>query len=223
MKYIYKLVAAIGALAVAPLMIFGEIFYFKFSSTALSIAFSLGQFLNSEKINEILEQTGGVAPEFVADSMSVFEIVDLIKGTSGTIEIPESAQILVSPFITFAVTAILLAICAVATAVIAIVCKNNRKVIYSSVVGIGLSLVVSECFKAVAEPVLEGKVSLSTIMGSTWADIIGVVQELSLTTFFWFIPAVFAGIILWTVLYNYTLPESEKRERKLMLEEADDQ
>ncbi len=223
MKYIYKIVAALGALAVAPLMIFGEIFYFKFASTALSLAFSLGQLLKSEEIAEILEETGGVIPEFMADSMSVYEIFDLIKGTSGSVEIPESVQILVSPFITFAVAAVLLAVCAVATAVIAIVCKNNRKVIYSCVAGIGLSLVVSECFKGIAEPILEGTVSLSTIMGSTWADIIGVVQELSLTTFFWFIPAVFAGIIIWTVLYNYTLPESEKRERKLMLGEADDQ
>ena len=81
----------------------------------------------------------------------------------------------------------------------------------------------NEAFEAIAAPVLDGTVSLATLMGSVWGGLIGNIDTFSLLSNFWFIPAIFGAIILWTVLYNYTLPENEKRERKLMLGEADDE
>ena len=35
--------------------------------------------------------------------------------------------------------------------------------------------------------------------------------------------AIFAAIILWTVLYNYTLPADEKKKRLIMLGEAEEE
>jgi hypothetical protein len=35
------------------------------------------------------------------------------------------------------------------------------------------------------------------------------------------IPFLFGAVIVWTLLYNYTLTPAQKKERKLMLGEAD--
>ncbi len=226
MKYVYKIVAALGALSVLPMIVFLENIYFKLTSTALSAVFYIGQLLGNETITQAIKDNNGVVPEAMADTVSLYEIYDLVatfSSSQGDGSLIEKFQVLISPLITSGVVLALIAICAIVTAIFAFVVKDNRKVIYSSIAGIGLSLMFSECFEGVAAPILNGTVSISTLMESVWGGLIGNIEEFSLTTNFWFIPAVFGAIILWTVLYNYTLPESEKRERKLMLGEADDQ
>ena len=79
----------------------------------------------------------------------------------------------------------------------------------------------NSCVKAIAAPFINGDVTLESLTGSGWAFLLGEITEISLSSSFWLVPVVFAGIILWTFLYNATLPENEKRERKLMLGEAD--
>ena len=226
MKYIYKIVAAIGALTVLPMIVFLENIYFKISSTALNLVFSIGQLLGNEAIAQAIKDNNGVVPEAMADTLSLYEIYDLVatfSSAEGDGNLMDKFQVLVSPLITAGIVLALIAICAIVTAIFAFVVKDNRKVIYSSIAGIGLSLMFSECFEGVAAPILDGTISISTILESMWGGLIGNIDKFSLTTNFWFIPAVFGAIILWTVLYNYTLPENEKRERKLMLGEADDQ
>lgn len=227
MKYVYKIVAAVGALAAIPMMLFSKIFYFKFSSSALQILSYFLQMGNNSAMNEILEENGGQMPEAIADAFSVYDIYDLIFSTSNLIEQGESVDgkldAILTPAFVFVAVAVMLIICAVVTAVLAIVVKDNRKVIYSSIAGIGLSLMLNEAFEAISAPILDGTISVATLTESWWGGLLGDVETLTLNTNFWFIPAVFAGVILWTVLYNYTLPEDQKRERKLMLGEADDQ
>ncbi|MBO5290278.1 MAG: hypothetical protein J6B35_01685, partial [Clostridia bacterium] len=112
-------------------------------------------------------------------------------------------------------------VCAIVTAVFAFAAKNNRMVIYSSVCGIGLTFMFSKAFEAVAAPFLDQSISLSTIFDSMWASFLGEIEVMTLTNEFWFIAVVFLAVIIWTVLYNITLPENEKKERKLMLGEED--
>ena len=114
-----------------------------------------------------------------------------------------------------------LAICAIAIVVVAFASKNNRNVQYLSVAGIFVSLMSSACIKAIEAPFANDVVTFETLTGSGWAFLLGDITEVSLLSSFWVIPAIFAGIILWTFLYNATLPEKEKLERKLMLGEAD--
>lgn len=226
MKYVYKIVAALGALAVLPLIVFLENIYFKISSTALSAVFYIGQLLGNETLTQAIEDNNGVVPEAMADTMSLYDLYKLFSGLGGSSDssdLLEKFDVLIAPAITAAVVLVLLVICAVITAIFAFVMKDNRKVIYSSIAGIGLSLMFHKCFEAIAEPVLEGTISIATLMESFWGALIGNFEELTLTRNFWFIPAVFGAIILWTVLYNYTLPEKEKKERMLMLGEADEQ
>lgn len=226
MKYVYKIVAALGALSILPMIVFLENIYFKLTSGALSALFYIGQLVGNETIMQELENHNGVVPEAMADTVSLYELYDLISKFSGldnSGNLIEKIGVLISPLITAGVVLVLIAICAIITAIFAFVMKDNRKVIYSSIAGIGLSVMFSECFEGVAAPILNGTISFATLMESAFGGLIGEINELTLTTNFWFIPAVFGATILWTVLYNYTLPENEKMERKLMLGEADDQ
>ncbi len=226
MKYVYKIIAALGALSVIPVIIFAKTIYYKIASTAMASIFLIGQLFKIDALTDVIKEHNGVAPENIADITSLYDLYKLftsISGNSSGSEALERLEVLIAPAITCAVALILVALCAIVTAVLAIVVKNNRAVIYSSIAGIGLSMVFKECFEGLASPILNGTVNFSTLLDSTWASLIGSFTELDLTTNFWFIPAVFGAVIIWTVLYNYTLPEKEKRERKLMLGEADDE
>ena len=222
MKYVYKLVAALGALAIVPVLFFTKIFYFSMSSIALQLLAYIAQ--ATGKTN-ILEQTGGKTPTGIADVFSFYDIYGMLGdlGGSGDRTVQETLGGVFTPVVLFAVVSLMVVICAIVTAILAIVAKNNRKVIYSGIVGLGLSFMLSCIFEDIAAPIIEGTVSLSTLLDSMWAGLLGNIDEVTLSTNFWFIPAIFGAIILWTVLYNYTLPEKEKKERKLMLGEADDQ
>ena len=222
MKYVYKIVAALGALAVAPTLFFTKIFYFEMSSIAVQILAYIAQATGN---TNILEQTGGKTPTGLADAFSFYDIYGMLGdfGGSGDRTVQETLGGVFTPVVLFAVVSLMVIICAIVTAVLAIVVKDNRKVMYSSIVGLGLSFMLSCIFEDIAAPVIEGTVSLSTLLNSMWAGLLGNFDDLSLSTNFWFIPAIFGAIILWTVLYNYTLPDKEKRERKLMLGEADEE
>lgn len=225
MKYVYKIVAAIIALAAVPLAFFSDIFYYKASSTALQLLGYITQMMDSSAMDDILAQTGGTLPEAIGDSVSVYDIISLVMQTgfsSGDFTISEELNGFVMSIVTFAVILILVIICAIVTAVLAIVVKNNRKVIYSSIIGTGLSVMLTYAFEAISEPLLNGDISLSSLTGFSMASLIAEVEEISLTSMFWFIPVAFVAVIVWTVLYNATLPEKEKKERKLMLGEADE-
>ncbi len=227
MKYVYKIIAAIGALATIPMLIFSKIFYFKASSIAAMALVGIGQLLGNEEALEILEKNNGQIPENIGQAFSVYDIASLAESFKGLFssagESSDKLQPVVNPAITMVVIMACLIIVAIVTAVLAIVVKNNRKVIYSSVVGIVLSCMLTYAFDALAAPLLDGTVSLSSVTESFWASLIGQLEVLDFTTMFWFIPVIFGGIILWTVLYNYTLPEEEKKERKRMLGEVDDE
>lgn len=225
MKYVYKIVAALGALAIIPVLLFTKIFYINMSSIAIQLLSYFSQASGNSSMEEILAQNGGKLPTAIADSFSFYDIYNMLGSFNGSGDksIADTLGGVFTPVVLFAVVSLLVVICAVVTAILAIALKNNRKVIYSSIVGIGLSFMLNCIFEDIAAPVIKGTVSLSTLLDSTWAGLLGEFEELALSTNFWFIPAIFGAIILWTVLYNYTLPENEKRERKLMLGEADDQ
>ena len=224
MKYVYKLVAAVGALAVIPALFLLKMIYFKISSAALSAIFYIGKLAGIEQITDALNGSNTV-PDSIGDIYSLYDFYYLFSdiGSTDSGDLMEKIKPLISPAITSSVVLILIVLCAILTAIFAIVAKNNRYVIYSSICGIGLSFMLYECFSDLASIILSGTVSLATVLDSVWAGLIGSFEKLELVTNFWFIPAIFGAIILWTVLYNYTLPEKEKRERKLMLGEADDQ
>lgn len=223
MKYVYKIVAALGALSVIPMLGFLKIFYYKASSVAVQILAFIANMKGNADMEKILAENGGNLPENIADTMSVYDLVSLLDFSEGfsSDAVGDKFDLIVVPGIVLGVIAVMLVVCAIVTAVFAFAAKNNRMVIYSSVCGIGLTFMFSKAFEAVAAPFLDQSISLSTIFDSMWASFLGEIEVMTLTNEFWFIAVVFLAVIIWTVLYNITLPENEKKERKLMLGEED--
>lgn len=231
MKYVYKIVAAVAALAVIIAAICLPLVYISFESLVPSVLLTIGAYLKNDAATELLESTNGELPTGIAENIAIKDILspstnsiaeilsNLGSETSETIT--EALKTVITPAIVLGIVFVLILICAIVTAVIAIVAKDNRKVIYSAVTGIGLSLMLPEAFEAVAAPFLNGEITLATLSGSPLASLLGTVAKLEITSTFWFIPIIFACVIVWTILYNATLPEEEKRERKLMLGEAE--
>lgn len=231
MKYVYKIVAAVATLAVIIAAICLPLVYISFESLVPSVLLTIGAYLKNDAATELLESTNGELPTGIAENIAIKDILspstnsiaeilsDLGSETSETIT--EALKTVITPAIVLGIVFALILICAIVTAVIAIVAKDNRKVIYSAVTGIGLSLMLPEAFEAVAAPFLNGEITLATLSGSPLASLLGTVAKLEITSTFWFIPIIFACVIVWTILYNATLPEEEKRERKLMLGEAE--
>lgn len=223
MKYVYKIVAALGALSVIPMLGFLKIIYYKASSVAVQILAFIANLRGNADMEEILAENGGNLPENIADTMSVYDLVSLLDFSQGfsSDAVGDKFDLLIVPGIVLGVIAVMLVVCAIVTAVFAFAAKNNRMVIYSSVCGIGLTFMFSKAFEAVAAPFLDQSISLSTIFDSMWASFLGEIEVMTLTNEFWFIAVAFLAVIIWTVLYNITLPENEKKERKLMLGEED--
>ena len=223
MKYVYKIVAALGALSVIPMLGFLKIIYYKASSVAVQILAFIANLRGNADMEEILAENGGNLPENIADTMSIYDLVSLLDFSQGfsSDAVGDKFDLLIVPGIVLGIIAAMLVICAIVTAVFAFAAKNNRMVIYSSVCGIGLTFMFSKAFEAVAAPFLDQSISLSTIFDSMWASFLGEIEVMTLTNEFWFIAVVFLAVIIWTVLYNITLPENEKKERKLMLGEED--
>ena len=223
MKYVYKIVAALGAISVIPMLGFLKIFYYKASSIAIQILAFISGMSGNDDIKEIVAQNGGDLPTSMADTMSIYDLVGLLDFSKGFSEedIGDKFDLLIVPGIVLGIIAVMLVVCAIVTAVFAFAAKNNRMVIYSSVCGIGLTFMFSKAFEAVAAPFLDQSINLGTLFDSIWASFLGSIEAMALTNEFWFIAVVFFAIIIWTVLYNITLPEKEKKERKLMLGEED--
>ncbi len=231
MKYVYKIVAAIAALAVIVVAICAPLVFIRIESLIPSVLLTIGQYFDVDSVDEIVGNTGGELPSGISEDIAIIDIFSPQNSSIAEIfanidiEISDAVskiiEYILAPAITLAIVFGLILICAIVTIVIAIVAKDNRKVIYLAITGIGLSLMLPEAFEAVAAPFLNGEISLATLSGLTLASLLGTVSNLELTSTFWFIPIIFACIIVWTILYNATLPEEEKRERKLMLGEAE--
>lgn len=223
MKYVYKAVAAIASLVVIPAFMFLSNIYYKFSSVAMQIIVTALANRGNTHALEILEQNNGVAPSAIADSISFRELLGLSDSVSGLLSgsVSETLAVLKTPAITLAVIGVLIMVCAAVTACIAIFAKNNRKVYYSSLAGIGLSIMFKFAFESVAAPFLDGTISLADLLESFAGVFVANAEAVELSTTFYFIPLIFLGVIVWTAIYNFTLPENEKKARKAMLKEAD--
>ena len=182
MKYVYKIVAAVVALAVIVAAICLPLVYISFESLIPSVLLTIGAYLKNDAATEVLESTNGELPTGVAENIAVKDF--LLPGSGSVAEIIANIDIgdsdtatkalgpVISPAITFAVIFALILICAIVTAVIAIVAKDNRKVIYSAITGTGLSLMLPEAFEAVAAPFLNGDITLATLSGSPFASLL---------------------------------------------------
>ncbi len=221
MKYVYKIISAISSLAVLPAIVFSPIIYYYFSSVALQGAFALVELFNKGSMQEYLDKYNlDSVPTGISDTMSLYDLFDLVMQFSGmgdSGDFLSKIEVMVPSLIATAAAFILTVVCAIVTAVLAIACKDNRKVIASSFAGIGMSLLTAMLIENTVSPLVSGAISMTDFIDAFWASLIAQVEEISVAPMFYMIPALFGFVALWTILYNATLPEKEKAERMKMI------
>lgn len=220
MKYVYKIVSALCALAVLPLIVFSPMIYYYLSSLALQGIFTIGSLIGNETITNAMEEFGlETAPTGMADTLSLYDIYDLYSRFSGgdSSRAMEAVESIIPSFFATVAALVLVAVCAIVVAVLAIVCKDNRKVIAASFAGVACSLLFVMLFDNTIAPILAGEIGISDFFDAFWASLIAEVEDISIAPIFYLIPALFGFVALWTILYNATLPDKEKAERMKMI------
>lgn len=228
MKIVYKIVAAVLALLVIPALLFFGLVHFQVKSVALQLLATLSQ---SEESARLIAENGGAAPDTIDDTLSFYDIAKMVNEFSGDGEDAEDAESeaafkeavdkLKVRFISLAISALLIVVAAVATAVTAIVAKENRKVMYVALGGLVPCVLFKFAFETIAAPFISGEISPATLFNNFLMALIANIEELDLSKSFYVIPALFLAVIAWTVLYNFTLPEEERLARKQRLGELD--
>jgi hypothetical protein len=233
MKYAYKGVAAILAIAVIIIGICTPLVTITIDSPIGSILGIIGYYKQNEEVMELVEEYKGKVPSSIGADFAISDLVSpsensimtIINAFAGNEEVSEKTFEVIKPAlpaaITFLVVFALILICALAIIVAAFACKNNRIVMYLSITGCGLTMMLLKTFKDLARIFVEGDITLADIVGNELVSLVGSISDLEVPSTMWFIAVVFVAIIIWTVLYNITLPEKEKIERKRMLGEAD--
>ncbi len=232
MKYVYKSVAAILALAVIAVVICTPIIAVSLESLVPAALVLIGSYLKNDKATEILNEYEGSVPSAIGERISILDLIaptensiasiikNLGSGEASSTAL-EALQPVIPAAIGFAVILGLIVICAIATAVTAFACKNNRVPIYLSIIGCGLNVMLFKTSADVARPFVDGDITLSSLVGSDWMMLLGEITGVELPSTMWFVAVLFVCVIVWTLLYNATLPAEEKLARKRMLGEID--
>lgn len=221
MKYIYKAVAAIGSLIVIPALAFLSTIFYKFSSPSMALLIQALAGKGYESAQKVLAENGGIAPQYIEDSTSLWELGNIVSSFKDSASGNSALDVLKTSAVTLVIIAILIAVIAVVTAVVAFVAKDNRKVYYSSLAGIGASVMYKFAFESLAAPLVDGTVSVADLMQSSIGAFIAKAEVIELSTAFYAIPALFLCVMVWTFIYNYTLPAGEKAARKKYIDEVD--
>jgi hypothetical protein len=228
MKYVYKVVCVLLAAIVVGVVLFAPIVGIRVHSEIAALIEGNAIQNGDEEMIEKYIKNDGVLSDHISEKSSIY---DMVFGEEGTffknvaiyfdIANNEEIRILYAPVIAFAAALAVVVLCALAVVVFGLFAKNNRKVIYSCIAGIGSSLLVKECFGVIEETFVSGRLTLGDITQESWMDILGNIVNFEVLDIFNAAPIVFGVIIVWTFLYNYTLTPEQKRERKLLLGEAD--
>lgn len=221
MKLVYKIVSALCAVAVLPAMVFSPIIYYYVSSVALQGIFTLAELMNSGTIQKYLDEYNMESvPTGISDTLSLYDLADVVSrfgGNGDSSKILDAIDIMIPSLIATGIAWVFVVICAIITVVFAFACKDNRKVIASSLAGLGFSLMVPMLIENTVSPLVSGAINMNSFIDTFWASLIAEVEEISVAPMYYLIPALFGFIVLWTVLYNATLPDKEKAERKKMI------
>ncbi len=227
MKYVYKIVTIILAIVAVVVLFTAPIAEISVKSAIAQLAGYIGQYNNDEVIQETIQNNDGNLPEYITIDFAFSDLFDEESFVNTVISLVENSdaepnekiKVLYGPAVCLAISLAGILICAVGVIASAFM-KNNRKVIYSSAFGIVSCFMFNYSFETIAEMFLYKKLTFSAILNSFLGDFIGEFSRFEIPNSFWAVAGVFAAIIIFTVLYNYTLPEKEKIQRKEMLGEV---
>ncbi len=229
MKYVYKIVTVILAVVTVVVLITAPIANVAVKSMIAQIAGFIGQASGNQEITEVIQNNNGEMPEYITEDIAIIDFIspdeDSIVGIAMKFmddeadEKSSTIKMLTAPAFTLILSAIAILVCVISVIVCAFK-KNNRTVIYSSIMGIASCFMVKYSFETIEYLFVSQKVRFEGLLQSSWAGLIGDFEEVALSPSFWAVAGVFVAIIVFTILYNYTLPEKEKAQRKEILGET---
>ncbi len=227
MKYVYKIITVILAIVAVVVLFTAPIAEISVKSAIAQLAGYIGQYKNDASIQETIENNDGNLPEYITADFAFSDLFDEDSFVNTIFSLAEKSdtqpnekvKVLFGPAVCLLISIACIIICAIAV-ISTVFTKNNRNVVYAAVWGIVSCFMYNYSFETIAEMFMNKKITFSTILNSAAGDIIGEFARFEIPGSFWAIAGVFAAIIIFTVLYNYTLPEKDKAQRKEMLGEV---
>ena len=183
-KYVYKTVAALAALSVIPLTLFGKMVYV---------------------LGEV-----SLGKTYVYEEMSLYEIyVDFIRTSGGfssmrDMELTDAVRNVLPLLITAGVFYAAALLIAVAIAVTAFACRSRLPVLILSAVGFVCMICVYIFFNRFALPFTDGTIGVGDLTDGLLGMILGAVlniERLKLSSGALFSTLTFVGVFLWTGAY----------------------
>ncbi len=194
MNTVYKVVAAVLAFCVLPIMIFVPIIDYCFNTPLL----------------EFVEQ----GKRYIADSISIaglLENASLLSEFKTGGNTPAGLKAFINPALTAVVFLILIAVFAILTCVLAIVMKKGTGACISAIFGMMFTYMFTNSFNSLIKPVTDGSVSIASLFDSWQLALVGSVEYIKLSGAYYYIYIMFAAILLWTLAYYLTKPKQETK------------
>lgn len=206
MKYVYRIVNALLAATIFPVVLFLEFVLIRLSTSlfeagleeTLTLKHIIGFFTGSDTI--------------------VGFTYDDIKKTPGIPEFPVALEPVKAQLIA-TVVAFAIAIIAAIFIIIWSICSNKRlPVVISSVIGIASVITMNVCFNSAVAPIIDGTINVVKIFSSGWlVSLLGEIIFVDTLCFAGFqngMIIVFLSLLIWTGAF-YLVEIGEPKEEKL--------
>ncbi|MGI6746249.1 MAG: hypothetical protein BWY46_00225 [Firmicutes bacterium ADurb.Bin300] len=194
MKIVYKVVTAVLAACILPLIIFLPIIDYCFNTPLL-------EFVEPGK-------------KYIADSISVaglLENVSLLSKFETGGNTPAGLKAFINPALTAVVFLILIAVFAILTCVLAIVMKKGTGACISVIYGMMCTYMFTVSFNSLVKPLTDGSVSIASLFDSWQLALVGSVEYIKISGAYYYIYIMFAAILVWTLAYYLTIPKEDTK------------
>lgn len=193
MKYVYKSVTALIALAVLPVLYFLPLFQYRVKSPILTVI--------------------GAGTNYMGDAVSLSSISELGQqlgqysggGNSGTLT--TALKGMMTPLIVCAVFFILVVLTAITCAVLAFACKKKYPACCAAVFGIAFTNMYTGAMNAIIQPLADKSTTLANIIGQWWVTFVADLEFIAIGNAQNFVYVLFAGVLLWSAVYTVTEPK----------------
>lgn len=205
MKYLYRIVNALLAAAVFPVVIFADLILFRLSTTLADVG---------------LEES--ISIKFIIDVITGKESFwheMIIQNSSGSFTWPSALNPVKGRLIAFAVCFVLILLISLFI-IIWSACSNKRiPVLAASAAGLVSTIVMIACFNSAAALLMDGTINVVNIFSSNWiVSLLGnvvLVDLLSLGGFHNGIIFLFVGLLVWTgAFYLIEIGEPKEEDKK---------
>lgn len=149
--------------------------------------------------------TASLSSYAIQEDISIKRAIELFTGDGMFADVSGSLPEVLVPFkpnmIAFAVFFVLTLAAALAIIAVAAFSNGTKTVSVLSAVGIACLIAARAAFAGIAAAVSDGRITLGTLAGSGWFDLLGKINYVSLSSAPTFMMILFAAIFVWNVSF----------------------